>query len=323
MDKAAEKKFKEFLAEMGERKLHAFVLSLVKKICQEIRSEEFQFVEETHARTLFAGETPLDVTILNDPVVAAFNRQIFYQGQNLPGAFYQATRDLGQKTIGWAFENRPSVGLGGSRIADLLKVNSLEHFSSFVDIVCKSSLEKIISSTDRDFNFIGHDIYAPMYSIDLEFNAITSYQEEYKCYFTADDFSKDGLITHDISLIIDHIHQAIEFELDKLEKISFDESTSFRDTLLITAIKIRRNDTPILEIPFKLEDFDSSVNPNVYDVEFRRNLNSKPRENYVPDYENIKVCEADSSELRTLAKSLPRHAAMKLRGMSVEQDLGM
>lgn len=323
MDKLAEKSFKERLGEMNESKLHAYVLSLVKNICLAVDKENLNSTENTNSRKIFARENPADIAILSDPVVVAFNSQIKFLGHMLPSFFQKCASDLASKTIGWAYENRAHVGRGGTRIADLLKDQPLENLSKFVDAVCKSRLDKIISNTDRDFNFIGSDISEPMYAIDIEFNAITTYEEQYGCYFTADDLTRDGLITHDFSLVLDGAHQAIEFELDKLEKIAYDETTSFKDTLLITAIKVRRNDTPILRVPFKIDGFDSTQNPNIYDIGFRRNLNSSPREGYVLDFENIEALEANSVELRTLSKLVPRHAALKLRGKSVEQDLGM
>lgn len=315
--------FHSKLDEMSERKASLYVIALVRGIAGSLdRGALTSKGIVSQGRALLEGHTQEDAEILEDPVVKAFLRQV-QCSKNDVNELSSSCLIAASKTLGWAYNKLPSVGSGGSDLFAAIKNNSLSPFSNFVSKVCRVGLEKSIASAFKTLNFVDGGSEVDLYGIDLGVNFITAYEEQYQCYFTGDDICRDVLVTHDVNSLLAYIPAALNFELSKLESIQHDDENSMRNTHMFNSVIITRNGVEIVKIPLQVDGYDQAVDPNAYDLKFRRNVNSDPISNYQVDLLSIEVLDASAKELRIFAKSLPRQAALRLRGMSVEQDLGM
>lgn len=311
--------------EMSDEKAVFAALLLIKNICLSFDSSlVFDAKNDSTLEALVRGSDAESVSVLKDPVVKAFLNHVVWLDGSGSVALYNACRANAQKNLGFLYEHTPSPGMGGSNLIKAMRENSLDGLSKFVSMIGPGNLERIIERTMEGFNFIEGGDEIPLYGINLAGNFIVSWEEEYEMYFTGDDTYNDVLNACSIDQIFPRVHEAIQFELDKLAKIECTNlGTNYRNTTFFNGVVITRNGEELIKVPLIFDGYDPKASPSIYDLEFRSLLNEKGAKAYSLDFDNLEVIQGSSRELKRFARGLPRRAAMRLNGTALEDDLGM
>lgn len=305
-----------------------FHLALFRSICSSFKCG---LLPQTNAyeriTELLKGETAYASEIMSDRAVLAFISQTLAVRPNYL-ELSRACETIKSKSLGHLWSNYPSVSIGGTKFVEALEESGSDNLSKFIQISCNQSLDDLYLKTERHFNVLLSDDarYSPLYTINLRGNF--THMIDYDINFNGDDSYDEVLTSFDLSGAFENISSAIDFELNKLSNVMMNgkgipENTCHRDATYFKELVITSNGLDMVSIPLMFEGFEPEIEPGDYSIEFRKKLAAKGGSAYTLDLNNIKVLDASSSDLLKLSKSLPRSAARHLRGVALEDDLGM
>lgn len=212
----------------------------------------------------------------------------------------------------------------GLHLIDCIRKQGDESLSRLVSGICRHPFDKAVESAIRFTEFVESNDVETLYTVTLEGNWLGTYMEEYSLLTTADDKTRDTFATFSLAAIMANPLRTMENEMNRIKQIECDSfKTNFLNTGIFTKLTIQANGSDILTIPLKSEYRDGIDNPQDFGVDRRTAINARGAAGYELDLEAVEVLGGTSKELREIAKTMPRHIAMRMRGMALEDSLGL
>jgi hypothetical protein len=190
--------------------------------------------------------------------------------------------------------------------------------------ICSRSFDDTVDGVKKYTEFVESSDLDTLYTVTLEGNWLGMYMEEYKLLTTSDDKTRDTFATFSLAAIMANPLRTMEHEMNRIKQIHCDAfSTNFLNTGIFTRLTIQANGADIFSIPLKSEYKDGVDNPQDFDADRRTAMNSRGSEGYELNLEAVEVHGGTSKELREIAKAMPRHIALRVRGLALEDALGL
>jgi hypothetical protein len=212
----------------------------------------------------------------------------------------------------------------GLHLIGCIRKQGDESLSRLVSGICRYPFEKAVQSANRSAEFVQSDDFETLYTVTLEGNWLGMYMEEYSLLTTSDDKTRDTFATFSLPAIMSNPLRAMDNEMNRIKLIECENfNTNFLNTGIFTKLTIQANGSDILSIPLKSDYRDGVDNPQDFGVERRTVMNARGSAGYELDLEAVEVLGGTSKELREIAKTMPRNIALKVRGMALEDSLGL
>jgi hypothetical protein len=314
----------------SQAELDLFHLALMKSICSSFFTG-LGIQESMAMQEFLLGSDQVAASIMSDPVVRTIMNRCC-SGELSYSDISKACTDIKNKSLGQLLNLERSMFSGIPSFRHELQKFGTKNLAEFMDRCCWSSFEEVYKATEKRFNFIESNAKysSSLFDIKLSGNFVFQYVEEWGVNLSGDDNYEDVLVTFEGGSIVSLIKQAIDLELEKLSTIDLSgpanglpEGLTHRDVTFFTKATICANGADLISIPLSFDGYDPDASPNDLDLSFRAHLSAKGSSAYTLEYEKIEILDPNSSKLIMLARQLPQGSARKLRGASLESDLGM
>lgn len=257
---------------------------------------------------------------LRTPVVDAFIK--FISGDGSVGNLMNRLIFISNQPAGLHWKNFNKVN--GLNLIDCIRKQGDESLGRLMSGICRYPFEKVSQSANRYTEFVPSDDFETLYTVTLEGNWLGMYMEEYSLITTSDDKTRDTFASFSLPAIMNNPLRAMENEMNRIKLIQCENfNTNFLNTGIFTKLTIQANGSDILSIPLKSDYRDGIDNPQDFGVERRTAMNARGFAGYELDLEAVEVLGGTSKELREIAKTMPRNIALKVRGMALEDSLGL
>ena len=213
---------------------------------------------------------------------------------------------------------------GGTDLVECIRKEGDESLRRLASGICRYSFDKAVESAKTYTKFAESSDFETLYTVTLEANWLGTYMEEYSLLTTSDDKTRDTFATFSLAAIMDNPLLTMEHEMNRIKKIHCDTfNTNYLNTGIFTKLTIQANGSDIFSIPLKSEYRDGIDNPQDFDADRRTAINARGSAGYEVDLNAVEILGGTSKELREIAKTMPRHIAMKMRGVALEDALGL
>lgn len=212
----------------------------------------------------------------------------------------------------------------GLHLIECIRTQGDESLRRLASGICRHSFDKAVDSAKRYTEFVDSTSFETLYTVTLEANWLGTYMEEYSLLTTSDDKTRDTFATFSLAAIMDNPLHTMEHEMNRIKQIHCDAfNTNYLNTGIFTKLTIQANGSDIVSIPLKSEFRDGVDNPQDFCADRRTAINARGSAGYELNLDAVEVLGGTSKELREIAKAMPRHIAMRVRGLALEDALGL
>jgi hypothetical protein len=217
----------------------------------------------------------------------------------------------------WADLGKPEI-MG---LVDSIRKQGDESLRRLVMAIGTRSLDDQVAGNLQCSKFVDSDEFTNLYTVSLDGNWLGTYMKEYDILTTSDDTTRDTYATFSLEAILANPLATMEHEMNRIQQIHCDEfNTNYLNTGIFTQINIQSNGKDFISIPLVSEYVPGRDDPSKFEVDRRAAINAK---GYGLDLDAVVAHCGSAKELREVAKILPRQAALRVRGMALEDALGL
>lgn len=260
--------------------------------------------------------------LIEDPVVAAFLNYIKWNDETMK-TLKSTMKSVANRSIGTTWKLHSSVKDLEAHLINSMMTNDTTNFSKFISSICTRDLTHIYDSACKAHKFINSEYSQSLYSVTLLVN-YTRKSTVHGALASSNYPLDDVVLTFPKAGLISIVGTAIEYALERFSCIhnaSFNTARS--NTVIFLKAVINCNGNELISIPLSPEGCPRGANLNKYDIDFRKELNSKWRSAYEIDLGKLEVVGGTTKQLLALAQCMPRDVAHKLKGAAISDDLGV
>lgn len=313
-----------FLDGLSEQKATVTLLALIDAIGMNLNAAKLgQYGVKVTMRDFVAPDkqsghqkNPVD-----DPAVKAL---LYWVGadDDLTTSFANAFRRHEFGNLGGNWASSKFIAKKGFSLYEALIKHGDEALIHFVNRICTKPFSRLLEEVTGKLNFVDSECSSVLYTVSLNGNHMSSYVNGGVSYTTSRSLYDDIYATCSLQKIFENPLDTMAFMMERL-RLRPDNAfnTNALSVSLFTKINILSNGNRILEIPLTYDiDLSGSC---IEQIARRTALNAQGPKAYQLDFDRLIPAGGTAQEYREIAKYLPEPASKRLRGLALEEALGL
>ena len=305
-----------FYAGMAEDEQYIFTMQLIKTIAKNLSPHFREYKNATPLSETLGVMEEDGSMVYNDPVVSKFLRHIQCHTDNIVD-FRQRMSVIARINLGKHWSEYSSPGHDGITIVQTIKERGVEGLSAFVLSACKLPLSEIIEQAKKvRVNYLPSNKAESLFTVIVRTNSLIPLGSNF-----VDSSIMDVLVSFSAEAVSKNLSSVMKMALEV--RRPYESSEYILESVILTEVIIRSNEDILCYIPLTHDGQIPGKEYGTYSLKYRRNLNAKGASAYLLDFDQMQLVAGETQVLVDLSKHFPRRAARKLRGVALDDALGL